>query len=298
MPEVPGGLRKTIRGVEKAMKLRILNLGAGVQSTTLALMAKTGEIESFDVAIFADTQSEPKAVYDHLQWLIREIPFPVLIRTRGDLRNNLRNGLNADGKKYVSIPAFTGAPGKNLGITRRQCTREYKIQPIEQAIRRELLGLQPGERIPATAQITQVMGLSADEPGRIAKVKARHASNRWRVEFPLADLEMTRTDCERWLESYGIPHITPRSACTFCPYRSDAEWKRMRDDDPESFADAVQVDLDIRDKAFRAANCFDDQMWLHRSCTPLGEVDFDRWKDAKGQSLFTFSAECEGMCGI
>jgi len=298
MPEVPGGLRKTIRGVEKAMKLRILNLGAGVQSTTLALMAKTGEIESFDVAIFADTQSEPKAVYDHLQWLIREIPFPVLIRTRGDLRNNLRNGLNADGKKYVSIPAFTGAPGKNLGITRRQCTREYKIQPIEQAIRRELLGLQPGERIPATAQITQVMGLSADEPGRIAKVKARHASNRWRVEFPLADLEMTRTDCERWLESYGIPHITPRSACTFCPYRSDAEWKRMRDDDPESFADAVQVDLDIRDKAFRAANCFDDQMWLHRSCTPLGEVDFDRWKDAKGQSLFSFSAECEGMCGI
>lgn len=278
--------------------MRILNLGAGVQSTTLALMAKTGKIDSFDYAIFADTQAEPKSVYNHLDWLIKELPFPVLICSRGDLRNNLRQGLNADGGRFISIPAFTGSQGKNQGITRRQCTHEYKIQPIEQTIRRELLNLKARERIPKTVQITHVMGLSADEPGRIAKVKARHAANRWRIEFPLADMEMTRKDCETWLENYGIPHKTPRSACTFCPYRSDAEWKRMKDEDPESFADAVQLDIDIRDKAMRAANCFDDLMWIHRSCTPLGEVDFDKWKDAKGQSYFGFSNECEGMCGV
>jgi hypothetical protein len=47
--------------------MRILSLGAGVQSTTMALMAAVGEIaDKPDAAIFADTGWEPKAVYDHL----------------------------------------------------------------------------------------------------------------------------------------------------------------------------------------------------------------------------------------
>lgn len=49
--------------------MRILNLGAGVQSTTIFLMAHEGELPMIDYAIFADTQEEPKAVYDHLAWL-------------------------------------------------------------------------------------------------------------------------------------------------------------------------------------------------------------------------------------
>ncbi len=49
--------------------LRVLSLGAGVQSTTLALMIEKGEIPMVDAAIFADTGAEPKAVYDHLDWL-------------------------------------------------------------------------------------------------------------------------------------------------------------------------------------------------------------------------------------
>lgn len=40
--------------------VRVLSLGAGVQSSTLLLMAVHGEIQ-IDRAIFADTQSEPAA---------------------------------------------------------------------------------------------------------------------------------------------------------------------------------------------------------------------------------------------
>lgn len=36
-------------------QLRVLSLGAGVQSTTLALMMAHGEVEVPDAAIFADT---------------------------------------------------------------------------------------------------------------------------------------------------------------------------------------------------------------------------------------------------
>jgi hypothetical protein len=61
--------------------LRILSLGAGVQSTTLALMAAHGEIGHVDCAIFADTQWEPRAVYVHLGWLASSnvLPFPIHI---------------------------------------------------------------------------------------------------------------------------------------------------------------------------------------------------------------------------
>ena len=50
--------------------MNIISLGAGVQSSTMALMAKHGEIKPMpDCAIFADTQAEPKKVYDWLDWL-------------------------------------------------------------------------------------------------------------------------------------------------------------------------------------------------------------------------------------
>jgi hypothetical protein len=47
--------------------MRVVSLGAGVQSTTMALMAAHGELTPMpDAAIFADTGWEPKAVYEHL----------------------------------------------------------------------------------------------------------------------------------------------------------------------------------------------------------------------------------------
>lgn len=279
--------------------MKILNLGAGVQSTTLALMAKTGEIETFDYAIFADTQAEPKSVYRHLEWLIGELPFPVLVRSRGNLFDNLVNGVNSDGQRYCSIPAFTGEPGRNMGITRRQCTSEYKIKVVEKTIRRELLELEPGQRIPKDANIVQSFGLSYDEPGRVARVKVNHDRNNWKLEFPLFEMEMTRADCVKWLADYGVPHETPRSACTFCPYRSNAEWKRLKETDPESFAQAVEADRAIRDKRSRCNQGMRDFMWLHRSCKPLEEIDFDaNPRDLPGQRLFGFESECEGMCGV
>lgn len=268
-----------------------------MQSTALALMAKAGEVEPFDFAIFADVQAEPKAVYDHLNWLVAELPYPVMIRTRGSLTNNLINGVNADGQRYVSIPAFTGNYGECLGITRRQCTSEYKIKVIEQTIRREILGLEKGQRIPKNVHIVQSFGLSHDEQGRIVRVQRNHSHNNWDVKFPLYEMEMTRRDCVKWLEDYGVPHAVPRSACIFCPYHSDAEWQRMKTEDLDSWNHAVEIDKKIRQHGTRCNQGMRDQMWLHRSCKPLDEIDFT--KKHSGQLMLAgFDAECEGMCGV
>jgi hypothetical protein len=55
----------------ESIRLRVLSLGAGVQSTTMALMAAHGEVGPMpDCAIFSDTGWEPNAVYQHLAWLM------------------------------------------------------------------------------------------------------------------------------------------------------------------------------------------------------------------------------------
>ena len=66
--------------------IRVISLGAGVQSSVMSLMAARGELEMPDAAIFADTQWEPKEVYDHLNWLEEQLPFPVYRVTHGDIR--------------------------------------------------------------------------------------------------------------------------------------------------------------------------------------------------------------------
>ena len=52
-------------GLAADIQLRVLSLGAGVQSTTLALMAAHGEIGPMpDCAIFADTGWEPRIPFE------------------------------------------------------------------------------------------------------------------------------------------------------------------------------------------------------------------------------------------
>ena len=60
-------------------KIRILSLGAGVQSSTLALMIQKGEVPMVDCGIFADTGAEPKSVYDWINFLRKQCSFPIYV---------------------------------------------------------------------------------------------------------------------------------------------------------------------------------------------------------------------------
>ncbi|NBX97620.1 hypothetical protein EBQ81_01990, partial [bacterium] len=252
-----------------------LNLGAGVQSTALYLMAMEGEIHRIDAAIFADVQEEPDDVYAHLDWLDSLKGPPIIRVTAGRLGDALDQGSDANGNKrtdgghYISIPAYTLNPqtgGK--GMIQRQCTADFKVKPIERAIR-EHCGGQFGRPLPKDVVVTQYMGLSYDEPKRVIRVKQRFMAkpSNWKVEFPLWDLEMTRADCVAYLKD-RVPHEVPRSACVFCPFKSDAEWRRLRDTDPKGWERAVHID-----KVCRTGSGLDAHRYLHKACVPLDEVD-------------------------
>lgn len=265
--------------------MRILSLGAGVQSTTIALMAEVGEIERVDHAIFADTQSEPSAVYRHLEWLMSVLSFPVHVVTHGSLQQEIFDASAGKRGAWGRPPLFIVNPDGSDGMTRRQCTVDYKIDPIMRKVR-ELVGVPPRSRGPKSVVVTQLMGISLDEAHRM-----RDARFRWiRHEYPLVDRRMTRGSCLAWLEARGYPR-PPKSACTFCPYHSDAMWAEMKENDPESFASAVAVDTALRSgKHFMLRG----QPFIHRRRIPLAEVDFSHITDQPNM----FGNECGGVCGV
>jgi hypothetical protein len=280
---------------------RFLNLGAGVQSTAIYLMAMDGEVEPFEAAIFADVQEEPDDVYSHLAW-IESLGGPPVIRvTAGRLGDALEAGSDArgnrrtDGGHYISIPAYQLNPATGgKGLTQRQCTSDFKVRPIEMAIRR-MCGVDKGRMIPKDIIVTQYMGLSYDEPKRVIRVKQRFLSKpkNWKVEFPLWDMEMTRQDCVDYLKG-KVPHETPRSACVFCPFKTDEEWRHLKSTDKKGWERAVHVD-----SVCRTGTGLDSNRYVHKSCVPLDEVDLRPADERVGQKhLFSgFQDECEGYCG-
>lgn len=266
------------------MPLHIISLGAGVQSTTMALMAAQGEIVPMPQgAIFADTGWEPKAVYKHLEWLVKELPFPVHVVTAGrSLKDDILRASNAKRARFVSVPFFT-----ETGLGRRQCTREFKISVISKK-QRELLGYLPRQRIPSKSCEVWI-GISVDEAMRMKPSSNKWAVNRW----PLIERRMTRNDCLRWLERNNYP-LAPKSACIGCPFHSDAHWRDMRDNSPEEWAEAVAVDRALRERGpMRGTRVL---QYMHRQRVPLDQVDLSTLED-HGQ-LNLFINECEGMCGV
>ncbi len=267
--------------------MRILSLGAGVQSSTLALMIARGDLPMVDCAIFADTGAEPQGTYDYLDWLETQLPFPVHRVTAGNLRDVLVGKASwvkgADGRP----PFFTINDKGQAGPLNRQCTRHFKIDIIRKKVR-ELIGLKARQRGPKTPVVEQLIGISLDEAIRMKPSRDSYIVNRW----PLIELGFHRYQCIKWLEErqYRVP---PKSACTFCPYRDNAGWRDMRDNDPASWADAVEVDRTIR---HGMPGMRKSQAFVHRSLKPLDQVDLSTAED-RGQ-LNMFLNECEGMCGV
>lgn len=249
--------------------MRVLSLGAGVQSSALALMMKHGVVETVDHAIFADTQDEPRAVYRHLDWLESQLPFPVHRVTAGKMSDDIRR----DEKEEVRylLPTFT-AEG---GMGKRQCTRHYKIDVIKRQVR--VLGATRGN--PAT----MVIGISLDEALRMNVPDVLYMQN----SYPLVDARKTRGHCLEWLAAMGYPK-PPKSACKHCPFHDNLGWQALEADE---FAEVVEFDRFVRNKGGTEGQI----QFLHRDRVPLDEVDLSHISDVQ---VDMFNNECTGVCGV
>jgi hypothetical protein len=168
----------------------------------------------------------------------------------------------------------------------RQCTNDYKIQPIRIKIR-ELCGVAKGKHFPKDKYVEQWIGISIDEVGRMKPARDKYILNR----HPLIEAKMSRQDCINYLNKHNIP-LPEKSACIVCPYHNDSYWNFMKTQRPNEFAEAVDFDKKVRTITRKE----DEQIFVHRSCKPLDEIEFDKKETDK--QLDMFNNECEGMCGV
>ncbi|PYF05011.1 hypothetical protein BJ122_102237 [Rhodopseudomonas faecalis] len=245
-----------------------------------------------DCAIMGDTGWEPAAVYDHLRWLMsgNVLPFPVHIVSAGNIRDDLVARSNGEGGRFITVPFFLKHANGKHGISRRQCSNHYKIEPVRKKVR-ELLGKGPRDRI-APGAVEKWIGISTDEIIRATPSRVRFEVNR----HPLIEKRMSRQDCLAWLKRNGYPP-PPKSSCIGCPFHSNSMWRDMRDNDVGAWADAVEIDRIIRNPVDRpGVPKMRGSQFMHAQRIPLSDVDLSTAED-RGQ-LNMFNHECEGMCGV
>ncbi|WP_126247979.1 hypothetical protein [Chitinophaga rhizosphaerae] len=259
-------------------------------------MSSLGLFPRADAAIVSDPGRERMLTYDYLEHLLKwqeaHNGIPIIVRREKNLFDDLLNP-GKEGKRFASIPAFTMSSNSRVGMLRRQCTSEYKIRPIDNAIR-DLYGLTKGQRRPET---TVWKGITTDELDRMD-----HPRQGWKTHiYPFTGFyfkkevwgriawgnPMSREQVVSWLKHNNFP-VPVKSACVFCPYRSDSSWADLKENYPDDFQAAVAVDESIRNSMSKGIK---NPCYLHRSLKPLSEIQF-----RKSQDLW--AGDCSSNCHL
>lgn len=260
----------------------LLSLGAGTQSSWLLHLAATGQIGPKPVAaVFADTGREPRTVYRWLDFLEQEVAngIPIVRVSVGDLAmaaTTLR--VSRSGKAYLrpALPVFYRNPDGSKGRGLRHCTKEFKIVPIQRFAR----------SIRGTQRVRMWLGITTDEAWRVSQSQEDWLDH----HYPLLEAGLSRTDCEEGFVKLGWPR-PPKSACKECPFRSDAQWIRLRDDEPLEFQEAVAFERQLQAATLQTP--MDGVPFLHDSLVPLDRAQF-----VAGEHEKQFINDCKGMCGV
>jgi hypothetical protein len=276
-------------------------MGAGVQTTAIAEMVVEGELDAPDVAIFADTGNEPKAVYEHLEYIARRLSsvgVPLVTVTKGSRIQD--DALGASHGRFASVPLFVEGDGRAARL-RRQCTKEYKIVPVAQEMRRRMaeLGLATENsrgqiRVNGGVRAELWLGISLDEAVRRMKTPR----NLWQTyRYPLVEMRMTRAGCLAWLGERGLP-TPPRSACLMCPYHGDTYWRALRAEGGGEWEWVQWFDGEVRNALARV----DSPVYLHRRLLPIADAleaaDAEMARDPQ-LTLWDLEDGCdEGFCGV
>lgn len=260
---------------------RVISLGMGVQSTALYYMSSMGQLPRVDAAIFADPGGERTATHDYIRevlmpWKEANNGLPIVTVNDRNLEQDLLT--IGDRKRFASIPAFTKDENGKMGMLRRECTNEYKVEQVHKGIR-QFYNIAPRKR---TATTEVWIGITTDELDRLFKPDVN-----WKLHvYPFIGYtitksgnpyqsyaqRMSRQDVLAWYDKQGIPP-PPKSGCYFCPFQRDHSWTRLSIEDKAQWQKALEIDQAIR-HATRTG--IKNPIYLHSSGKPLEEVPLNQ----------------------
>lgn len=211
-----------------------LSLGAGLQSSLLALMIANGDLPQYSDAriVFADTGGEMPETYR----FIEEV---------------LEPHLNARGYEIIKLTHPNGPllerfrrKGKiPLGWVNPECSYTSKKQLIWRYYR-EMHGIpdRNGKKYlhHRHIRIVELLGISVDEISRAKQVPEKWIERR----YPLIDMGLQRQDLPPLYRKYGI-EPPPKSGCWFCPNRGIHYFRRLKERDPQRFKILVEIEKEV-----------------------------------------------------
>lgn len=256
--------------------LKVLSMGWGVQSWTIAAMIASEELPPVDYVVHADTGYEASGTYDHAaKWTPWLAEHGLRIVTVKGKRNDvvMENWSNAIMIPALTVDHETGSHGQ----IRRQCTGDWKIAPIRQFITSLGIKKTPGA-------VESWLGISWDEVRRMSDSDVKYIVHK----YPLVEKRLTRTDCINWLRSHNLD-VPVKSGCVFCPYNSMGRWKALKREGGVDWKLAVAVDTLIRDKGPKR------QAFVHPVRKPLAQAI--RLPEDEGAKQIAMDFDAEATCG-
>jgi hypothetical protein len=262
-----------------APALRILSLGWGVQSWTLAAMAAlrdcgcalcrrwgVDKLPALDYAIHADTTWEREITYQFAEeqtpWL--EAHGVKVVTVSSKRAHTIVHHSQKSTGRYILIPAYTANMQGNDGQIKRQCTGSWKIEPQEKHINALLRELKIKK---APGLVEKWLGISQDEWQRAKHSNKAHVTHR----YPLLEMKMTRADCLAWLSAHSLP-IPGKSACVFCPLHNKRTWQDMKRAGGSDWQRAVEYDSAIRDARNDTNATKPIRLYVNAALKPLEEA--------------------------
>lgn len=211
-----------------------------------------------------------KPVAKHLRSLI---PKEVFKKVRSRTNSELPNCKDEIDQQYEAL--------KNMR-TKKKKTEKQLMDAAIKAVKFRL----DTEGFAYFFPISLGKGISTDEAQR---AKSFTGFPYYSASYPLIDLRLSRSDCERIIQDAGLPP-SPKSSCWFCPYQTKSKWQDLRDNDPALFQSAVDLEKRLHGRSvelgrggcFFTSNGTTKQVFLDVVTSPHQQYDLFHGFDDEG----------------
>jgi hypothetical protein len=228
----------------------VLNYGGGRQTVAICVLIARGVLPRPDVIVMADTGRENPSTWEylekHMKPFLAQHGLAVEVAPHSLATVDLYSG-NGD----LLLPVFT-----TTGKLRTYCSNEWKRRVVDRYLRsKEIKGG------------TRWIGFGFEERKRWSGMHG-NTDGKWTTICPLVDLMINTATCLKIIESAGLPE-PHHSACWMCPHKRNSEWRHIRDNYPDKWNEACELDAEIR------ANDEHGGVFLHHDRVPLSEANID-----------------------
>lgn len=212
----------------------VVPYGAGTNSTALLVGLIEKGIKP-DLVIFADTGNEKPNTYEHIKavhtWLVGQ-GYPGIAVVRHANRQGEELTLEQDVMRLQTLPAYA------FGF--KTCSQKFKIQPQNKFLNSWDVATAAWDE---GKTVARTIGYDAGEWRRVkhANSVSGKDAHKFTNYFPLAAWGWSREDCQAAILRAGL-ELPGKSACFFCPAMKKHEILQLREDYPDLFDRAIDME--------------------------------------------------------